>query len=163
MTNNNENKDRDRRARQILDEARETLARQPQPYLAPAEPLRYRTTYKPEPEPEPPKLDIAPAPPPMDWWAAIDQRIEQHVEAERGFMLAVVGEALGEALADAREEHHKALADARAEHQKELHKQALELKTGLNGLEDAVRKLAAAEHKTIVDLPALPLSRRDVN
>jgi hypothetical protein len=110
MTNNNENKDRDRRARQILDEARETLARQPQPYLAPAEPLRYRTTYKPEPEPEPPKLDIAPAPPPMDWWAAIDQRIEQHVEAERGFVLAVVGEALGEALADAREEHHKALA-----------------------------------------------------
>ena len=48
-----------------------------------------------EPEPEP-QLDTMPAPPPTDWAAYIEERIEQ----ERAFMLAVVGEALGNAIVE---------------------------------------------------------------
>ena len=148
--------------KRILDEAHETLARQPEPYAP--EPLRYRTTYKPEPEPEPeryvPRFDTSALT--ADWVRYIDQRIEERVVAERTFMLAAVGEALGEALGDAREEHHKALGDAREAHQKEL--RALRAEFGrVQEAFSQLRSVIETERRShVVDLPALP-RRGDLN
>jgi hypothetical protein len=97
-----------------------------------------------------------------DWAAYIDRRIEERVVAERSATLAAVMGAfdaldivgLCEAITTAREQGERAMAE-----------QLREVRTALNEMQGAFRKLAAAEarHKAILDLPALPLSRRSVN
>lgn len=147
----------------VLAEARATLASQPQRYVPRAEPTVIHKTHDPEPEPEyRPQLDTTPIGMTADWAAYIERRINERVEEERSTILAAVMGAfdaldipgLCQGIADAREHGEKRMAE-----------QLREVRAALNEMQSAFAKLAAAEaqHKAIIDLPALPLSRRDVN
>lgn len=149
--------------RRILDQAHANIARLSEMKIRLPTPLFDDDAASPShdpvrrgwPEGRPPSLDV----PPQTDWAAIEQYVEGRIDMERAFMLAVVSEALGEALVEAREAHQKELAAEREAHRAEL----VELRGALTRMEGAVHKLAAFEAKTIVDLPALPLRRNDVN
>jgi hypothetical protein len=90
------------------------------------------------------------------------RRIEQRVVAERSATLAAV---LGAFAALNLEGLCEAIATARADGERAMAEQVRELRTALDAMQAAFHKLAAAEaqHKAILDLPALPLSRRNVN
>ena len=85
---------------------------------------------------------------PADWAGYIGQRIEQ----ERAFTIAVVGEALGQALAKAKAEYKEARRKDVAELVREI--------TKLNCVCDELRIALGAERRgTVLDLPALPPRR----
>jgi hypothetical protein len=135
--------------RRILDDARATLTRHSKPSpdpSPPVEPVRYKTHVSPAAEPPQPETPAA-----VDWAAYIEQRIEQ----ERAFTIAVVGESLGKALADAKADYKKA-------HQKGTAELNLEI-TKLKCVCDELRIALGAERRgTVLDLPALP-RRSDLN
>ena len=110
--------------------------------------MHYKTHWSAPPKLEPDPTPVQPeAPVPGDWAAYIEQRIEH----ERTFMIAVVGEALGQARAAAKAERKKADAEL-----------TLEI-TKLKCVCDELRIALGAERRgTVLDLPALP-RRSDLN
>jgi hypothetical protein len=120
--------------RRIIEDARATLRRQPEP----VEPVRYKTHYPAPSEPE--VVPAAPqpeAPAPVDWAGYVEQRLEQ----EREFTIAVIAEVV---------------AKAKAERKKEAVALTLEI-TRLKCVCDELRIALGAERRgTVLDLPALP-------
>ena len=75
--------------------------------------------------------------------------LEQQIEQERAFTIAVVSEALGNALAEAKADYKKALRKENAELNLEI--------TKLKCICDELRIALGAERRgTVLDLPALP-------
>jgi hypothetical protein len=142
--------------RRILDEARATLAR-PMERYTPKRGGEWKPPAEPEPEPPPRGLDTAPT----DWSAVIDGRIASaraamgaELEATRAFVLEVVAEALGEALADHRKEAAGELADA----VRSLRIELLELQTTLCEVRQALAIERGHKSGTVIDMPN-PLRR----
>jgi hypothetical protein len=151
----------DAEQRRILAEARATLRKPPpERYVPPTtEPLLYATHDPADDEPEEyvPGLDTAPAAPPFDWVAYIDERIEARVMLEREFTMAVVGEALGNAIVEMRDAQRK---DDTSELTQEIAK--------LQSICDELRIALGADRRKsstdVVELPPWPRrTGRDVN
>jgi hypothetical protein len=93
------------------------------------------------------------------WNAWLDARLDERLQDERDFMVEAVGTALGEATADLRDE----IDEQRKKARQQLHEEVKLLRAELCELSTVVselRKVIASEHARVLDLPALPQSRR---
>lgn len=150
----------------ILARSRDLLAQPPETYTPPPEPM-LRRRYDPLPEPEPERRRERRRPPPMtpaaasqpehwsqweDWLAArLATEREQVLEA----IVAIVGDALGNAIGDAIE-HERDLAQRNL---RELRAETSKLSSTV----DELYGLLAAERSKIIDLPNPLPSRRVTN
>jgi hypothetical protein len=157
--------------RRILAEARRHLAKRQEPYSPPAR--RFVADWPLSSEPEPfvpewapePKLDTRPPPPraqaaQVDWPAVIDQRIDAAVATAfttmRGDLISACEVIADEVNASRRDAVAEMTDQVRA-----LKIELCELQTTLCELRTAVANDRA---KSVLDLPALPSTRRtDLN
>lgn len=147
----------DAERQRVLEEARSLIAKRPERYVPPPEPVRFRTFYDPpdeadEPEPAPEPLP-APRSQQQDWsgW-------ETWVAARVGDAIAVERKAMCEIMAHA-------LADYVAKERKAIEKQMQVLRSEFGNVQKAfeqLREVIAAERSQAVDLPN-PLHGRDLN
>lgn len=155
--------DKERDARRVLEEARSLLEHKPEAYVARPRLLGDEDPLEPEPEPEelepPRRLDTEPRSAPADPWANwerwVSVRIAAALEVERERTAEVVALALGETVADERQAAAQTWRD-----------QVRGLRADLARTEavlEQLRRLVEIERHKVLDLPALPLSRRDIN
>jgi hypothetical protein len=145
----------------IMQQARENIAKRPEPYVPP--PPGDWQPAEPERLDEPPRRLDTPA---VDWAeidrrivAVVDQHICESVINERAFLLEVVAQALGESLADARHDAAAELADkVRA-----LRTELAQAQATIADLRVAVAELRIERARsTVIDLPN-PVAPRRVN
>jgi hypothetical protein len=171
--------------RRILDEARANIERPVEPYTPPEEPVRYKT-YEPRERMPPQRLDTAPARTvPTDsatdwsgWETWVSARINAALLEEREIMMtaaldmsvelmaqvvAAEREALDAIIKNEREEWGRKIADERAHWQREMSELRVEAAKLNSACDELHRMLNIERAKNVIDLPALPLSRRDVN
>jgi hypothetical protein len=93
------------------------------------------------------------------WNNWFDSRFDERLLDEDGFLVEVVGTALGEAMADLRDEMDQRREEARETLSDEVCKLRTEL-CELSTIVTELRQALAAEHAKVLDLPLLPLARR---
>jgi hypothetical protein len=149
--------DEDRRA--IL---RDLLANRPPPYEPAVEPLYYkRHEATPEPDDYKPKLDTRAAAPSMqpddpwrEWETWVSARIATALAAERETLIAAMVEIMAQSMADF-------VGDQHDEWRAEMHRETAKLTSALEMLNNLVVTELRANKATPIDLPSLPLHRRN--
>jgi hypothetical protein len=165
MVSNNE--ERDERARRALDEARSLIEKRPERYVYKAPPRALYLDDEPEPapfEPEPDDaserrgLDTAPrsaADPWAPWEAWVTARIETHLNAALAIEREELKEIIAHVIATERERAGAAWRDQVAGLRADL--------TRTEAVREQLRRLVEIERARTIDIPALPLSRHEVN
>jgi hypothetical protein len=151
-----DNKERDQQARRILREAHSLLRKPVEPYTPPARML-YDELDEPEPfQPEPvrrQRLDTAPPSEPD--WSGWEQWLETRLNAALAIQREEIAEIIAHVIADERERAGAAWRDQVAGLRADL--------TRTEQLLEQLRRLVEIERHKVIDLPALPARRNDIN
>ena len=151
------------RVEQNLRETRSFQTDKPRGHFEPIRRRQMRRDPEPETQPEPEEPPVrytestwtTRAVDDGGWWAAIDARINAAVAAERDTICAIVAEALGGALKDTEKAQSRILHAELNALRVEVHR--------LENLLEALRVASEHERAKVIDLPAMPLQRNDVN
>ena len=162
----------DEERRQVLREARATLAIPMDLYVPPRRAVMLDEFEQPEleprytPEPEPRQAQPPPAPPAADPWAGWNQWLETRLNAALAIQRQELVEIVAQVVADERETIAHVVADEREAAANAWRDQVRGLRADLAKTEavlEQLRRLVEIERARTIDLPALPLSRREVN